>query len=312
MQRVELGKRGIQVSRIGLGMWQAGGAQWGPDVNDPDCIAAMQRAAELGVNLIDTAEVYGQGHSEEVVGRAIQEIGRDQIVLATKVAGHHLRHDDVIRACEGSLKRLGVSEIDVYQVHWPDPWEQVPLRETMGALEFLHKKGRIRAVGVSNFAVRDLDEARSHLSRTDIVSNQVRYSLLHREVEAEVLPYCRREGISILAYSPLAQGVLTGRYGPANVPTDPVRKQSRLFRPENLRAADRLIATLRKIGEGHGKTIPQVALNWLHRDPTVIPIPGAKRSSQAEENAGATGWTLADAEVRSIDEASELARLDLF
>ena len=165
MERVELGRSGIRVSQIGLGMWQAGGSQWGADVNDGDCAAAMARAVELGVNLIDTAEVYGQGHSEEVVGRAIQDVGRENVVVATKVAGHHLRPDDVVRACKGSLKRLGIREIDVYQVHWPDPWEQVPLSRTMRALERLHKDGSIRAIGVSNFAVRDLDEeiGRAHV-----------------------------------------------------------------------------------------------------------------------------------------------------
>ena len=312
MERVELGTSGLKVSRIGLGMWQASGVQWGADVNDADCIAAMRRAVELGVNLIDTAEVYGQGHSEEVVGQAIKEIGRDNVVVASKVAGHHLRRDDVIRACEGSLNRLGLSEIDVYQVHWPDPWEQVPLEGTMRALETLHKKGRIRAIGVSNFAVRDLEEARAHLSNADVVSNQVRYSLLHREVEAEVLPYCKRERITILAYSPIAQGALTGRYGPGNVPSDNVRKQSLLFRPENLQKAEPLVAVLRRFAEAHQRTIPQVALNWLHRDPVVIPIPGAKRPAQAEENAGATGWALTDGEVRAIDEVSASLHLDLF
>ena len=312
MERIELGRSGIRVSQIGLGMWQAGGSQWGADVNDGDCAAAMARAIQLGVNLIDTAEVYGQGHSEEVVGRAIQDVGRENVVVATKVAGQHLRPDDVVRACKGSLKRLGIREIDVYQIHWPDPWEQVPLSRTMRALERLHKDGSIRAIGVSNFAVRDLDEARSHLSVVDIASNQVRYNLLHREIEAEVLPYCKREKITTLAYSPLAQGVLTGRYGPENAPTDAVRKQSRFFREDNLKEAEHLLVILRRIATAHRRTAAQVALNWLNRDPIVVPIPGAKRPAQAEENAGAAGWRLSEDEVREIETASARLHLDLF
>jgi len=149
----------------------------------------MERAVELGINLVDTAEAYGDGHSERVMSRAIRNVGRDRVFVATKVGGWHLRADDVKKSCAASLKRLGVREIDLYQVHWPDPWSQVPLRETMKALEALHRAGRIRNIGVSNFAVRDLTEARSHLSRADIASNQVRYNMLQREVEAEVLPY---------------------------------------------------------------------------------------------------------------------------
>src|SRR2546428_14091336 len=135
MQQVELGRTGIKVSRMGLGMWQSGGKSWGKAVNDRDCVAAMVRAHECGVNLIDTAEVYGEGHSEEVVGRAIREIGRDDLVIATKIAGYHMRERDVERACRGSLKRLGVRTIDLYQVHLPDPWDQVPFKEGVRALE---------------------------------------------------------------------------------------------------------------------------------------------------------------------------------
>src|SRR5881396_2197548 len=161
MEYVSLGRGGPSVSAVGLGMWQAGGKAWGSDVRDADCRKAMERAVELGVNLVDTAEAYGDGHSERVMSRAIRNVGRDHVFVATKVGGWHLRADDVKKACAASLKRLGVREIDLYQVHWPDPWSQVPLRETMKALEALHRAGQIRNIGVSNFAVRDLTEARS-------------------------------------------------------------------------------------------------------------------------------------------------------
>ncbi len=312
MDRVELGKSGIRVSRIGLGMWQAGGKNWGKDVNDKDCVAAMVRAHECGVNLIDTAEVYGEGHSEEVVGKAVKAIGRDNVVVATKIAGYHMRERDVERACRASLRRLGLKEIDVYQVHWPDPWDQVPFQEGFRALERLWKKGLIRAIAVSNFAVRDLEDARSHLSRTDIVSDQLRYSLLRREIEAEVLPYCRTEGISVLAWSPLAQGVLADTYSLKRKPKDNVRKQNDLFSDKNLRAAQPLLRVLRTIAKAHGKTVPQISLNWLARDPSVVPIPGAKRPAQAEENAGAAGFELTSAEAAAIRKAAEAVKLETF
>ncbi len=312
MDRVELGRSGIRVSRVGLGMWQAGGKNWGKDVNDKDCVAAMVRAHELGVNLIDTAEVYGDGHSEQVVGKAIQAIGRDDLVVATKIAGYHMRERDVERACRASLKRLGIKEIDVYQVHWPDPWDQVPFREGFRALERCWKKGLIRSIAVSNFAVRDLEEARSHLSRADIVSDQLRYNLLQREIEAEVLPYCRRERISVLAWSPLAQGVLADTYSLKRKPKDAVRKQNDLFSDGNLRAARPLLQVLRKVARAHRATVAQASVAALAREPRVVPIPGAKRPAQAEENAGAAVLRLTAAELRAIDAAARRVRLDTF
>jgi aryl-alcohol dehydrogenase-like predicted oxidoreductase len=313
MNEVELGRSGLRVFPVGLGMWQAGGPAWGDDVKDELCVAAMVRARELGVNLIDTAEVYGGGHSEEVVGRALETMGREGVVVATKVAGSHLRYDHVIRACEGSLRRLGVDRIDLYQIHWPDPWDQVPLRETMKALETLLREGKIRAIGVSNFAVRDLEEARSHLSTVDVAANQVQYSLLHREPEAEILPYCARERIAVLAWSPLAKGLLTGKYGPGRpVPTDRVREGDSRFRDDNLAEVAKLLRVLEGIGEARGKSIPQVALNWLLGHPGVVPIPGAKRPEQAEENAGAAGWSLSAAEREEIDRTQRSLRIDTF
>ena len=312
MEYVSLGRGGPDVSAVGLGMWQAGGKAWGSDVRDADCRKAMERAVELGINLVDTAEAYGDGHSERVMSRAIRNVGRDHVFVATKVGGWHLRADDVRKACAASLTRLGVREIDLYQVHWPDPWSQVPLRETMKALEALHRAGRIRNIGVSNFAVRDLEEARSHLSRADIVSNQVRYNMLQREVEAEVVPYCKREGIAILAWSPIGKGVLTGKYHDGRRPKDRIRSDEDLFKPANLRAAAPLIRELRKIGRARGKTAGQVALAWLRRHGHVIPIPGAKRPAQAEENAGGAGWQLTARELRSLGGILRRTWLDTF
>ena len=314
MRYVTLGRNGPKVSEIGIGMWQAGGAAWGHDVADLDCQRAMERAVELGINLVDTAEAYGDGHSEEVVGRAVRAVGRDRVFLATKVAGEHLRPRDLERACRGSIKRLGVREIDLYQVHWPNPWSLSPLPETMKTLERLQRLGRIRHIGVSNFAVRDIEEARSALSRTDLVSDQVQYSLLHREPEAGLTSYARREGVGLLAWSPIAKGVLAGAYRADRRPDDPIRSESTLFRPQNLKAAGPLVARLERIAAARGKTAAQVALRWLADHRGVVPIPGVKRPAQAEANAGAAGWSLRRAERAALERASAAAigRLDTF
>jgi len=293
-------------------MWQAGGKAWGADVRDDDCRKAMERAVELGINLVDTAEAYGDGHSETVMARAIRNVGRDNVFIATKVGGWHLHADDVKKACERSLKRLGVREIDLYQVHWPDPWSQVPLRETMKALEALNRAGKIQQIGVSNFAVRDLREARGYLSRAEIASNQVRYNMLQREVEAEVLPYCQREGIAILAWSPIGKGILSGKYHSGKRPKDRVRAEEDLFKPANVRATAPLIRELKKIARSRGKTPAQVALAWLRRHRHVVPIPGAKRPAQSEENAGAAGCSLSLRERRALDRILAGLRLDTF
>jgi myo-inositol catabolism protein IolS len=310
MEQTELGRSGIKISRLGIGAWQAGGKQWGEDVRDADCIAAIIKAHNLGINFVDSAEVYGNGHSEEVLSKALAEIGRDEMVVATKVAGSHLRHDEVLKACDASLKRLGTDVIDLYQIHWPSVWEQVPLKETMKALEKLHKEGKIRAIGVSNFAVRDMEEARSALSSTDISSNQVQYSMIHREIEKEVLPYCQKEKITVLAWAPLGEGALTGKYSKDKTPKDAVREHHYFFRPRNIEAINGLVKQLEEVGKAHGKSAPQVALNWLLKKDRVVPIPGAKTPKQAEHNAGAFGWDLTSKELSRLNKAIESLKLE--
>jgi len=307
MKRVRLGKTGPQVSRIGLGVWQAS-ADW--KGNDQRIVMAIARSHELGINLVDTAEAYGDGHSERVLGRALRTLGRENFVVATKVFGSHLRYDELQRACAYSMRRLGVDYIDIYQVHWPDPWEQIPLKHTMKALEKLYAEGKIRAIAVSNFAVRDLEEARSYLSKTDIISNQVRYNLLQRDVEEEVLPYCRKEGISILVWSPLAQGALTGKYSSRNAPKRDVRKNNIVFDRHNLAQIARLIPVLSRIAQERQCTVAQVALGWLMAQPGVIPIPGAKSATQAEENARAVEVKLSGDDLEGIGKSLRTVKID--
>ncbi|MDA4131108.1 MAG: aldo/keto reductase [Thaumarchaeota archaeon] len=283
MDYITLGKSDLMVSKMGMGVWQASG-DWKGD--DEQVIKAVETATELGLNLVDTAEGYGNGHSEEVLGRAVERVGREKIVIATKVYGSHLRYRELQKAATYSMKRLQVDHIDLYQVHWPDPWEQIPLKETMRALESLYLDGKIRAIGVSNFAVRDLEEARSYLSKTDIVSNQLRYNLLQRNIEEEVLPYMKREGITALAWSPLAQGALTGKYSSQNIPKGDVRVENVLFAPSNMRSIDQFVSVLSSIARMHMATVAQVALNWLASHASVIPIPGAKNAALSRENVG--------------------------
>jgi myo-inositol catabolism protein IolS len=313
LEKVSLGKD-LKVSKVGMGAMQASGKESGFATVDEEIIDAARESMAAGVNLIDTAEEYGRGYSESVVGRALKEVGRNNFVVATKVYGQHLRYDELQKACAASLERLGINQIDLYQVHWPDPWEQVPLKYTFKALEKLYDEGKIRAIGVSNFAVRDLEEARTLLSHAEIVSNQVRYNILQREVEEEVLPYCKKNGIAILAWAPIASGALSGKYSENSPPGDYRKTYAALFRKENLHEIDGVTRVLKEIADRRGKTVPQVTLNWLISSPlgVIVPIPGAKNGAQAKENAGAAGWSLSADELDSINKTAALVKLNYF
>ena len=249
MEYRELGRTGEKISTIGMGTWRFG--TYRSQNERAEQLKALRRGVELGINLIDTAEIYASGRSEEIVGEAISEI-RDKVFIATKVAPGHLHYDDVIRACTASLRRLGTNYIDLYQVHWPD--STVPIRETMGAMEELVKHGSVRYIGVSNFSVRQTEEARHALFANEIVSNQVEYSLANRHVESEILPYCEREKVTLIAYSPLDRGHITDSL------------------PEEL-------LTKYKV------TSAQAMLNWVTRSEHVVAIPKASNLSHLEENA---------------------------
>lgn len=307
MEKTTLGNSGIKVSKVGIGLWQASG-DW--KARDNDVIEAVEQAHNLGVNFVDTAEAYGNGHSESVLGKALKQVGRDNFVVATKVNGAHLRYDELQKAAAASMSRLGVKEIDLYQVHWPDPWEQIPLKYTMKAMEKLYLEGKIRAIGVSNFAVRDLEEARSCLSRADIVSNQLRYNLIQREIDDEVTPYCKKNNITIIAYSPLAQGALTGKYTAAKPPKGDVRDLNQIFAPANLSQISRLVEVLSSVAKSHKRSISQVALNWVASLPGFIPIPGVKSAAQAAENIEALDFELTKQDIEKIERAARQVKVD--
>ena len=301
------GKKELKVSKIGMGLWQASNA-WNAD--EENVIEAVGVSKENGINFVDTAEAYGNGNSEKVLGRALKKYGRENFFVATKVYGAHLRYDELQRAAEASIKRLGVDRIDLYQIHWPDPWEQIPMSQTFRAMKKLHEEDKIRAIGVSNFAVRDIEEARGILGDVPIVSNQVRYNLLQRNIEEEVIPYCKKHNISIIAWSPLAQGVLTGKYNPGNIPRGDVREGNELFAPKNLEAVKEVLSLLRSLGEKYSKTPAQIALNWLLSKKDVIPIPGAKNIKQAKENADSAAFKLTESEISEMESLSSEALID--
>ncbi len=261
MEYRPLGDTDVLIPEIGLGTW----AYTGGDT-------PLRRGVELGATLIDTAEVYG---TEEAVGSAIRPI-RDGVFLATKVSPEHFRRKDVLAAADGSLRRLGIDHIDLYQLHWPN--DAIPIEETMGAMEDLWQAGKVRYIGVSNFSVAQLKGAQAALSRTRVVSNQVKYSLATRDIEADLLPYCQETQVTIIAYSPLEQGM------------------DRL-------AGGRRRAALGEVAAQAGKTEAQVALNWCTAREGVVAIPKANSVAHVEEDCDASGWRLTPDQIALLEQA---------
>jgi voltage-dependent potassium channel beta subunit len=306
-----LGTAGIKISEIGLGSWLT----YGGGVEDERAIACIHRAFELGVNFFDTANVYRQGASEEVVGRALKGIDRDDYVLATKVFfsmgegpnDRGLSRKHVMEQCERSLKRLGVDYVDLYQCHRPDP--DTPVEETLRALDDLVTQGKVLYVGVSEWSAEQLDEARAiqrELGLDPLVSNQPQYSMLWRAIEAEVLPLSKSLGIGQVVWSPIAQGVLAGKYRPGDAPLE----GSRATDPEmgafmGLFLRDEVlepVQQLRPIAEELGITMAQLALAWVLREPGVSSaIVGASRPEQVDENVAASGIELSADVLERID-----------
>jgi aryl-alcohol dehydrogenase-like predicted oxidoreductase len=261
----ELGKTGEKISTIGMGTWRVG--LYASPEEKARQVAALRRGVQLGITHIDTAEMYHGGKSEELVGEAVRDFRKD-VFIATKVSPDHLSRSAVISACEGSLKRLGTSYIDLYQVHWPNP--KIPVRETMAAMQELVNAGKIRFVGVSNFSPQETDEARAALPRSDVASNQVEYSLASRGAEEDVLPYCSREGLTLIAYSPLNRGHISD----AAIP--------------------------RGLLEKYSMSPAQAALNWVTREENVVAIPKAATVSHVEENAASVSKRFSATEYRQI------------
>ncbi len=325
MKYRQLGASELRVPVISFGAWAIGGLWWG-GTNDDAAVTAIRRALDLGITCIDTAAIYGMGHSERVVGRAVEGL-RDKVLLATKCGSrwslsgadrvfdpatgrgetgsimHTLKAESIREECQASLERLGTDYIDLYQCHWPDE-VGTPIEETMETLLSLQKEGKIRYFGVSNFST---DLVQQCLLHAPIVSNQLPYSAIRRDIERDAVPFCRERGVGILAYSPLAQGLLTGKVtAERQFPQTDGRSRNRWFSQENRLRVLAMLERIRPIADGHNATLAQVMLHWTLSQPGITSvIAGARNDQQVEENAAAADLALSAEEMKSIREAAE-------
>jgi len=315
MQTRTLGNSDLNITRVGYGAWAVGGSGWQfawGSQNDEDSVAAIHRSLELGVNWIDTAAVYGLGHSEEVVARALKSWSGPRPYVFTKCALRWdakgniqkvLKADSIRREVEDSLRRLSLDVIDLYQIHWPPEPDSPELEEGWSTMADLKREGKVRWVGVSNFNVAQLKRAKAI---APVTSLQPPYSLLHREIEDDILPYCLREGIGVIVYSPMASGLLTGamtRERAAKLPKDDWRSSHPDFTEPNLSRNLALVELLREIAKRHNRSVGEVAIAWtLHHPAVTGAIVGARNARQAEGVMRAGDLRLNDKEVNEIEE----------
>jgi aryl-alcohol dehydrogenase-like predicted oxidoreductase len=315
LQKVAFGKTGMEITPVGFGSWAIGGsgwaAAWGPQ-DDEEAVGAIRRAVELGMNWIDTAAVYGLGHSEELVARALKGVPEaDRPYVFTKCSlvwdengevGNSLKADSVKRECEDSLRRLQTDVIDLYQVHWPNP--DAEIEEGWQAMAELKQEGKVRHVGVSNFDV-------SQMERTNEISPvetlQPPYNMLNRKIEADILPYCQENDIGVIVYSPMRSGLLTGKMTKKraeNLPSDDWRRNSEDFNEPKLSKNLKLVEVLEEIGSRHGRSPGEVAIAWTLRHPAVTAaIVGGRRPDQVDGIIGAAEFRLSEGEISEIEAA---------
>jgi aryl-alcohol dehydrogenase-like predicted oxidoreductase len=298
VQLRQLGGTGLEISVVGYGAWQAGGSSWGERRPDAQVVDAMRAAIDSGQTWIDTAEVYGDGVSERLVGKAVAG-RRDDVLLFTKVApseeGSGLRPEQIRSAIQGSLERLGVDHVDLYQVHWPEP--QVPLEETWGAMAELVREGLVRHIGVSNF---DRPLIERCLAIHPVASVQNEFSLLHPGDGETLLPWLREQGIGYLCYSPLASGLLTGAYG-RDTTFGPDDWRSRELSASLIAAGADMVQRMRPIAERLGVTVPVLALSWaLHQPGVTAVIAGSLKAANVRANAAAGDLRLDAATLREL------------
>lgn len=312
MNTRKLGYSDLYLTEIGFGAWAIGGGDWafgwGPQ-DDDEAIAAMRRAVELGVNWIDTAAIYGLGHSEELVGKALDG-NRDEIIIATKCSQvwneqgsiiHSLKKESVLLECESSLERLKTDYIDLYQIHWPLDEERV--EEGWEAIVQLIEEGKVRYGGVSNYNV-------SQMARTQkvfpIASLQPPYNMFRRSVEGEEFEYCRQNEIGVVAYSPIQCGLLSGSFDMNRVAANDWRRKAREFQEPNLGLNLNCVNDLRPVAAKYGRTVSQLAIAWVLRlDVVTSAIVGARRPSQIEETVGGADWKIDEEDLRLIDDLLE-------
>jgi aryl-alcohol dehydrogenase-like predicted oxidoreductase len=329
MEYRKIGNTDLKVSVITFGAWAIGGWMWG-GTERKDALEAIQASYDHGVTSIDTAPIYGQGLSEEIVGEALRSLPRDKMQILTKFgmrwdekkgslafksndnAGNpidiykYAGKKSIIKECEDSLRRLGTDYIDLYQIHWPDA--TTPVAETMEALTQLLKQGKIRAAGVCNYSATLMAEAEKTLS---LASNQVPYSMVERRIEEELVPYCIEHRKAIIAYSPLQRGLLTDKIRPDHVfARGDHRPDTKFFKPENIRRIDNFLARLQPLVKSKKALLSQLVIRWTIEQPGItIALVGARNREQAIQNAKAANVQLSQNEIEFID--SELKKLEL-
>jgi aryl-alcohol dehydrogenase-like predicted oxidoreductase len=322
MEYRKLGETDLKVSAITFGAWAAGGWMWGGN-DDNDAIEAIKTAYDHGVTSIDTAPIYGQGKSEELVGRAIKGIQRDKIQLLTKYGMRwdlakgnldfkskdnsgrdidiyrYAGKESVIKECEDSLKRLGTDYIDLYQIHWPDL--TTPIAETMEAVLRLKEQGKIREAGVSNYNAQQMAEAEKTLK---LASNQVPFSMVNRDIEDELIPYCIEHHKAILAYSPLERGLLTGKMKPGQkFGSGDHRAGVKYFKDENIEHTNAFLAKIKPLADAKGATLGQLVIRWTIQHPGItVALVGARNAEQSKQNAEAINVKLSAGEIEFIND----------
>ena len=324
-----LGNSQVKVTPLAFGAWAIGGWMWG-GADDKEAVKAIHASLDMGITTIDTAPVYGFGKSEELVGQALEGIARDKYQILTKY-GMNWRTDkgeyffdstdnngkplkiykysggeSVIQECEDSLRRLKTDYIDLYQIHWPDA--TTPISETMGAIARLIEQGKILAAGVCNYNTNQIDEA---LKTVSLVSNQVPYSMVHRNIEKDVLPQAISKGLSIIPYSPLQRGLLTGKIKRGHKFSEgDTREGNRYYKPENIDRINAFLETIKPIADSYGVTLGQLVINWTTRQPAMdCVLVGARDAKQVKENAVALSFKLKDNELDLIRKRIEELQL---
>ena len=320
METRKLGNSDLQITTVGFGAWAIGGSgwefAWGKQEDD-DSVVAIRKALEVGVNWIDTAAVYGLGHSEEIVARALAQWRGKRPYVFTKCTRRWNENGKIYsefgaaslrKECEDSLRRLNVETIDLYQMHWPPEGDKPGLEETWQTLATLKAEGKVRWIGVSNFNVAQIQRAEKI---APVTSLQPPYSVIRRQIEAEILPYCEKQGIGVISYAPMASGLLTGamtRERAEALPADDFRSRNPEFREPRLSKNLELVERLRQVGARHGRTPGEVAIAWTLRKPWITAaIVGARNAKQAEGIMGAGELKLSPAEITEIEGAAAAA-----
>jgi aryl-alcohol dehydrogenase-like predicted oxidoreductase len=301
VEQAKLGSSDLEISRIVLGAWAMGGGQWAGGADDEASIRTIRAALDLGINTIDTAEMYANGHADRVVGQALEGTKREDVRILTKVAPFHAKREQVIQVCDESLERLRTDYIDLFQIHWPP--KTTAIAETMEAMKGLVSAGKVRCVGVSNFGVEQMEEA---VGAGVVVSLQPPYNLLWRFIEEREVGFCLEHDISVIAYSPMMQGLLTGKFTKESRPgKGDVRAGNVVFQDEHFDRALAAVETLKGVGAKYGKTPAQTAIRWVLQRPAVAAaIVGARKPEQIAENVGAADWEIGAEDMAALETAS--------